>query len=132
MYFPIDNCFSSLKIKKVFSRLVVWVCATVSSFRLSDFHPHEMWCSQHFLSSSFIIFFSAHKSSHYSISMDCSGTPFLLYFFFNFIPQLFFFILLLFFSSFCLPLVWLLPCINRFVNLYLTSITNPTRIRDPN
>ncbi|KAG5586025.1 hypothetical protein H5410_046459, partial [Solanum commersonii] len=33
--------------------------AKVWSFRLDDFHPHEMWYSQHFFSSFFIIFFSA-------------------------------------------------------------------------
>ncbi|KAG5615162.1 hypothetical protein H5410_014986 [Solanum commersonii] len=42
----------------------------VWQFRLRDFYPHEMWCSQQLLSSCFIIFFSAHKSSHYSLSMD--------------------------------------------------------------
>ncbi|KAG5580812.1 hypothetical protein H5410_051439 [Solanum commersonii] len=45
LYFPIDICFSSLKIEKVFSRLVMGLSAEVWSFRLNGYSSHEMCAS---------------------------------------------------------------------------------------
>ena len=50
------HLFHLTKIKKVFSSHVMWLSAKVWLFRLNDFHPHEMWCSQYYFSSSFIIY----------------------------------------------------------------------------
>lgn len=41
MYFPMNNHFNSLKINRVFSRVVTRLSVQVWSFSLNDFYPNE-------------------------------------------------------------------------------------------
>ena len=89
-YFPINTCFISLKIKKVFSRLVTGLSVKVWSIRINDGYPHEMWYAQHSLPFFSSFSFVLNKSPLYLISLEYWAPHFLLHFH-NFISNFFIF-----------------------------------------
>lgn len=74
LYFPINTCFNSLEIKRVFLSNLMGLSIKVWSFRINGCYPHEMWCKQYFFSS---FSYMLNKSPHLFTFHGIPNTTFL-------------------------------------------------------